>query len=603
MPVCRTLRHAAAAVLCLLLLASSAAALGTRPGAHAATAGETIVGLAERELAKNVHEVPDGSNNSPDIARYRRATVGALAGAPWCAYFVSYIAKKAGVPIGYHGEGIGYVPYLRDWAHRTGKWRAIPAAGYLITFPEHVGIVEHVYPNHTLTSIEGNYANRVARVWHSWSDAMGYVRLAAATAPAEPPTAAKPAPTTTTHKLVARIHVYPDTTAAVGSTLQFTANDSSGNLAKEQWDLTGGGRWDAHGTNVSHTYAQAGTYTVKLRISDGRGHHSVTTQKVTIEQLAPPQPSFTIDSDSIHVGETVGFDASGSTDPQGRIVRYEWDYEGNGDFQAGGAEASHVYRAPGTYTARLRVTDDHGLTAESDQTLTVAAYDPPVAAIDCSATEISAGHTIHCQSDDSGSPYPVTHHDWDMTASGSYSLHGRSVSYAYAYAGIYVIHLRVTDENGNVAETTTPVQVDDVPPVAKISPPSGVHPASAVTFDGSHSYDPDGRIVSYEWDDGQGGGYQPGSSRLTATYAAPGAYTVRLRVTDDAGLTNVATYGLTVTAQSPIPSIHAPASIAHGQAATFDASSSQDPDWYHVKLHVTDAFGATAITYKWVDVG
>src|SRR4051794_21063395 len=63
-----------------------------------AAAAHRLVAAAQRELGRHVREVPDGSNNSRSIARYRTATVGAMRGAPWCAYFVSYIAKKAGVP-------------------------------------------------------------------------------------------------------------------------------------------------------------------------------------------------------------------------------------------------------------------------------------------------------------------------------------------------------------------------------------------------------------------------------------------------------------------------------------------------------------------------
>src|SRR5690242_12778338 len=237
-----------AALSVLGALSAVAIASSQRQRAQAAVA-HRIVSLAQKELSRGVHEVPDGSNNSRDISRYRTATVGAMRGAPWCAYFASYIAKKAGVPLGWHGEGMGYVPYIRDWAHKTGRWHSTPKPGYLITFPEHVGVVEHVYSNHSLTSIEGNAGNAVRREYHRWSDATGYVKLADGGS-IESPSAPHPQTTTVQgQKLTARMRAYPDTTPAVGQTVEFSSQDSSGNVVKRSWDLNGDGKWDSHGSS------------------------------------------------------------------------------------------------------------------------------------------------------------------------------------------------------------------------------------------------------------------------------------------------------------------------------------------------------------------
>src|SRR3954469_483427 len=220
------MRRALAALLCVSMAlptisAPIAFAAGGKPKSRGATATR-IVALARRELNLGVREIPDGSNRAPAIRRYEAATRGAMFGAPWCAYFVSYIARRAGAPIGAGGSGIGYVPYIRAWAKQTKRWKATPRAGDLITFPQHVGIVENVYKNHTLTTIEGNSGNAVRRRWRRWGEAMGYVRVAkGAAAPAPAPTKqAAPRPVTKQKtsapaaKLVARITAYPGTTAA-----------------------------------------------------------------------------------------------------------------------------------------------------------------------------------------------------------------------------------------------------------------------------------------------------------------------------------------------------------------------------------------------------
>src|SRR5689334_10596360 len=131
---------AAFVLLALPLALAPSAPANKTPQADAAGAKVAlrIVKLARKELAHGVHEIPDGSNRAPAIYRYDLATTPHYYGAPWCAYFASYVAKRAGVPIGPGGRGLGYVPTIRSWAQASGKWTQRPRPGELITFPEHV---------------------------------------------------------------------------------------------------------------------------------------------------------------------------------------------------------------------------------------------------------------------------------------------------------------------------------------------------------------------------------------------------------------------------------------------------------------------------------
>jgi hypothetical protein len=127
-------------------------------------------------------EQPPGSNDSPRIAAYRQATAGSGVG-PWCAYFVSWAAKQAGMPLGEQGQGFGSVSAVADWAQRTG--RSLPAGtrpqpGDLIVWGgEHIGIVESVDANGSIHTIEGNSSNAVSRRTYGpdGGGATGYVRL------------------------------------------------------------------------------------------------------------------------------------------------------------------------------------------------------------------------------------------------------------------------------------------------------------------------------------------------------------------------------------------------------------------------------------------
>jgi len=146
-------------------------------------AQQRIVLLATREWQKGVRETPDGSNQSPDISRYLTATQGSVHGAAWCAYFVSYIARRAGVPIGSQGQGMGYVGSINDWAQSAHRYLSPydqvnkPQGGDIIMWsPNHIGIVISRKGN-DLTTIEGNASNAVSKLHRTVSGATGFLRL------------------------------------------------------------------------------------------------------------------------------------------------------------------------------------------------------------------------------------------------------------------------------------------------------------------------------------------------------------------------------------------------------------------------------------------
>jgi hypothetical protein len=161
--------------------AGTPATMGAVPTSAGGTpAGQAMVNAVRNEVG--VAEQPPGSNDSPRIAQYRQATAGSGVG-PWCAYFVSWAARGAGVPLGDSGQGFGRVDDVYAWAQKTGK--AIPAGtgkpqpGDLIVWDEHIGIVESVGADGAISTIEGNSSDKVSRRTYG-SDgggAIGYVRL------------------------------------------------------------------------------------------------------------------------------------------------------------------------------------------------------------------------------------------------------------------------------------------------------------------------------------------------------------------------------------------------------------------------------------------
>lgn len=190
-----------------LLLAVAAAlslcACAAVPGASAASSGPNvirgsvqapslgpeinipgdIVRLARAELAKGVREIPRGSDNAPEIALYRAALIPRARPAAWCAYFVSWVARRSGAPIGRGGAGIASAGGIEAWAQRNGRWTHSPRPGDAAVFSGHAGIVVSVSGSR-MTTIDGNWSDRVSLVQRGTGEALGFARIAVGNQPA-----------------------------------------------------------------------------------------------------------------------------------------------------------------------------------------------------------------------------------------------------------------------------------------------------------------------------------------------------------------------------------------------------------------------------------
>ena len=119
------------------------------------------------------------------------------------------------------------------------------------------------------------------------------------------------------------------------------------------------------------------------------------------------------------------------------------------------------------------------------------------------------------------------------------------------------VKLRVTDSQGHINETTRTLSVTNAPLASFTFSPTAVKSGQMVSFNGSASSDPDGMIATYEWDlDGNASYETRTGSRPTVSrsYASPGTLSVKLRVTDNLGVSSETSRPLLVKARARRPS-------------------------------------------------
>jgi hypothetical protein len=114
-----------------------------------------------------VQEIPERSNDGPDIRRYHTAVRHAKKRAWWCAIFVSWVARRAGYPLGSHGQGVVEVKNLLKWGRREGfvfrKGTRRPRPGDIaLHHLDHAGIVVSVEPGGKVRTVDANWSDTVS---------------------------------------------------------------------------------------------------------------------------------------------------------------------------------------------------------------------------------------------------------------------------------------------------------------------------------------------------------------------------------------------------------------------------------------------------------
>ena len=364
----------------------------------------------------------------------------------------------------------------------------------------------------------------------------------------------------------------------VNETVYFDASDSfdvDGTIESYKWDFGDG--TTGTGRTSTHRYSQNGDYMVTLEVIDDDDNSGYYRKEVPVGGRDKPTARFEMKPEAPRVNETVYFDASGSSDNDGTIESYIWDF---GDGISGSGETdTHRFQTEGTYFVKLVVTDNDGNEDSDIQTLVVGIDQGPTAVIEISPGSPKFGETVYF--DGSGSTDKdgtIVSYRWDF-GDGSTGT-GETTTHQYSRAGTYTVTLEVTDDSGNTGSAYENIEVTSGSPPTAVFFHSPTNPVvgETVSFNATESTDEDGTIVSWQWDFGDGG---TGSGGITThSYQASGTYKVILIVTDNDGNTNRAEGNVAVGNNSrPTASFtYTPGSPGVGTTVHFDASDSRDTD-------------------------
>jgi len=166
--------------------------------------------------------------------------------------------------------------------------------------------------------------------------------------------------------------------------------------------------------------------------------------------------SFTYSPPKLYVNGTVTFNASASSDLDGRITSYEWDFGDN--TTDAGKIANHTYTLEGTYTITLNVTDNQGLWNTTSKTLTVSSTLPqpygPTADFTYAPSSPVAGKNVTFDAGSSllgwnGSHLmDIVNYTWNFGDTTVTMVSVPIVKHSYVAEGSYTVNLTVTDGQG-----------------------------------------------------------------------------------------------------------------------------------------------------------
>lgn len=364
------------------------------------------------------------------------------------------------------------------------------------------------------------------------------------------------------------------------NTVRFSSaiSDPDGTISNYHWDFGDGNSSSGSSLDaVEHMYEIVGFYTVHLFAADDDNGTLVLNQTIEVATL-PPVASFTWHTDTEEpprTGENITF-ADASTDGDREIVFWAWEFgDGTSSTTNDSSEADqiHQFAKGGEYKVRLTVTDESGKIHFHSQRIIIENR-VPSAHISFKPEAPTLGQSVRFIANASDPDGEIASYQWRFGDGGASSA--TNPVHTYTAKGNFDVRLTVTDDDGFSHTVSRMVQViNQIGHVTISYEPVSPRTGEAITFT-AHTRDSDGKIISHEWDFGDGA--TDTRVQVVHRFAASGVYNVSITATDSDGASVTQDVPVLVANTPPDVGIESiPTHPATGEKVSLRAST-HDPD-------------------------
>jgi PKD repeat protein len=336
------------------------------------------------------------------------------------------------------------------------------------------------------------------------------------------------------------------------------------------------------GSTVNYVFPDDGNYTVTLVVQDDNGYSDSDGLTVQVNNVAPVAdiggPYFAGEGSAVSL-------AGSAVDPGDDVLTFDWDFDDSDGItytDASGEAPTWIWTDDWSGTIYLKVTDDDGGQNTDSTTVSIFNIAPTAHTGGPYSGDEGAQITLAGTADDPGAD--ILAFEWDLDNDGLYDeATGDAPLWTWSDDGVFIIGLRVTDDDGGVHTNSSTVTVFNVAPVPDAGGPYSGDEGDMIQFTGSANDPGTADTISYLWDFGDGSNSTQQDS--THVYADDGVYVVTLTVTDDDGAGDSVILTVTINNVAPQASAGGPYSGTEGSPVAFSGSAT-DP-------------GTDTLTYAW----
>lgn len=308
---------------------------------------------------------------------------------------------------------------------------------------------------------------------------------------------------------------FSPTSPTTSTPVTFT-QQTSGGATTFAWDFNDGST--GTGATVTHTFAVAKTYAVKLTATNGGGSASVTKNVVVGPAGQAPVANFSYAPTNPQVGEAVSFTDTSTGSP----TSWSWSFGDNSTSTV--KNPSHTFASAGTFTVTLTAGNGSGSNSTTRQVTVQPKVTAPTAAFTHSPENPKAGQPVSFTDASTGAP---TSWLWNFGDGGTSTL--QNPSHVFAAVGTFTVALTVS--KGSASNSTTKQLT-----VSSTTGPSAEFTWSPVypTVDAEVSFT-DKSIGATSWNWAFADGSTSAARHPTHRFGSVGDYKVRLSITTSTG--------------------------------------------------------------------